>query len=162
MATATIHQPLALRRQSRNPQTGKAREIAIGGEQFIDAVLPANGGDLGVEDEISSNAARDACLIESRGVSGCRIEQSNRRTFHELAEKIQRLRERARWIENPQMGDDADEFCQAEDRQRPRSIGFSDGGDFFEGRVMMRGFSPVSVDENIGIDSDHPSRSMRS
>jgi hypothetical protein len=28
--------------------------------------------------------------------------------------------------------------------------------------VMMRGFSPVSVDENIGIDSDHPSRSMRS
>src|ERR1700688_2233576 len=59
------------------------------------------------------------------------------------------------------MRDDADEFGQAEYRQAPWGVRFSDFRDPAQRDFMPRGLSTVRIDEHVGIDPDH-SRSIRS
>jgi len=129
-----VRQPAAIRLwlagQSGDSKSRKAREVAIGGEKLVDAMLAADGGDLGVEDEIATDSARDACLIEGRGNAAVGL--SNRSEgFHELGDEIQRSdselggSKTLKWVTT--RTNSARQKTAA-----PRCIGFSDSGDFLE------------------------------
>lgn len=141
---------------------GEAVEVTIQGEQLPRAVLPADGDDLGIEDQVA------ACLgvPESRGEELeeplTRREDAAGGTLDETIERREGPIDRARRIEEPRMGDDHYELDGAEDGESP---GLRPLGKLPEPRpgchVKVQLFT-VSVDEDVGVDGDQPRPSIRS
>ena len=137
-------------------------EIAVLGEDPVDAVFPAHRDNLRIEDEVAAGVGRTEALGEEPRVPPARVEDAQGRAGKEPLKGPQRFLQGGGRIEEARVCDDPDELADCEDRQGSRDGGFREMADP-PARPFVQGHPPpVGVDQDVGVDGDQDRSSVRS
>ena len=88
-------------------------------------------------------------------VTGTLAEQRDGGRVEKLVEILEGHRELGRGLEDPRVGDDAQEFIYARPRNRPRAQTLGQLRKQALRFRMMDGFVSTRVDEEVGVDRNH-------
>ena len=131
-------------------QGPKSLEVAVVGQYPGDTLSPADGGDLCIEDEVAECVGFLENGLEPVQKLFFRIRDGAGWRPKQVFDEFHAIERRRRRIEDAPVGDDTQEFRNAEHRQTPEFIAFSQSHQPLGGyRVQVR-FLAMCVDQYVG------------
>jgi hypothetical protein len=136
----------------------KATEIPVSGPQFSDPVETAERCDARVVDLRAGDPPFLQGTPQLRPVTVGLGHKDQTGGFEPCRYLIDRHGERRRRRVNSRVGHDGQELVETRPGNAPRGSPFCQFGDPVVGDVMPRRVLPMGVNEQVGVESDHPPR----
>lgn len=141
-------------------QPTKPTEVAVDRPKLGHAMLTAQRGNSSVMNLPARDPSRRHQATQFGPMLLCFSKQRQRRGFLPSTNLIQSSFKRRRRQINPGMRHDRQKFMQARPRDGPGCGAFSELPDTLRCRCMKRCIGTVRIDQNIGVDGDHPPRPL--
>ena len=134
---------------------GEGGEVAVGGPEFLHAVVEAEGGDAGIVDFGASDFSREREFAQFLEVSWSFAEEAEGGARLPGGEGVQGGDEGRGWLVNFWMSHDGQELMKAGPRDGPRAFRIGESGEFLVRSFVPRRVLAVGVDQDVGVDRDH-------
>jgi len=148
---------LPLGKRINDAQALEAAEITIMSQQFGNAVLQAQGGNMSVVNQIACRTRLANNTVEQGNMSFGFSQQNNRWRRQDVSQIVERNLQRDRWVKHPGVRYHTKELVNARPWDRPRQSAFGQTLEQLKrGSVVAVGFD-FGVNQDIRIDRLHGS-----
>jgi hypothetical protein len=137
-----------------NAKPSKAREVAVRGQELA-TVLYGQRRVISICNQLAARASGRAQAHEDVPAAGPVSEGSGVASPSELGHEAERIVKTRGLLPNFRIGDDSHESAAAEIGNGVGFITFCEGSQPLRIARVVRGFSPVRVDENVDVRNQH-------
>lgn len=138
-------------------QAFKSAEIAIAGDEFRDAMLQAQDGNMSIVDQVAGGICLANHFTEQGSVALCFGEEQERRRSQQTAQISERDFQRNGRMKNARVSNDSEELVNAGPRDGPRSRSLGEVLDQRESRGVVRVRLHFGEYQDVRIDGLHRS-----